>query len=184
MVITEPAILLANPTSTNVLCFGACDGTATSTPSGGTSPYAYDWTPGSPSGDGTSSIINLCPNTYTVTVTDFNGCTNSQSVTITQPPVLSAGATFTNVTCNGVCDGTATSAPSGGTAGYTFLWSTGAVSSSISGLCPGSYTVTVTDANLCTNSATVIITQPNILSVSIAATHRYKEAFLRFRLHR
>jgi len=170
VVITEPAILLANPTSTNVLCFGACNGIASSTPSGGTLPYLYDWTPGSPSGDGTSSIVNLCPNTYTVTVTDGNGCTNSQSVIITQPAVLSAGSSFTNVTCNGACDGTATSAPSGGTAGYTFLWSTGAVSSTISGLCPGSYTVTVTDANLCTNSATIVITQPNVLSVTIATT--------------
>ena len=170
VVITEPPILAANPISTNVLCFGACNGTATSIPTGGTLPYAFDWTPGTPTGDGTASIINLCPNTYTVTVTDGNGCTNSQSVTITQPAALNDGATFTNVTCNGACDGTATANPTGGTAGYTYLWSTGAVTPGITGLCPGSYTVTVTDANLCTNSGTVVITQPNSLSVSAVPT--------------
>ena len=170
VVISEPALLLSNPISTNVLCFGACNGTATSIPSGGTLPYLFDWTPGAPIGDGTPSITGLCPNTYSVTVTDGNGCTNSQSVTITQPLALNAGLSFTNVTCNGACDGTATSTPSGGTAGYSFLWNTGAVTSSISGLCPGSYTVTVTDANFCTTSATVVISQPNVLSVSVAAT--------------
>lgn len=171
VVITEPAILASNPVGTNVLCFGACNGTATSTPTGGTLPYSFDWTPGAPVGDGTATITSLCPNTYTVTVTDGNGCTNSQSVTITQPPILDAGETFTNVTCNGACDGTATSTPTGGTAGYTYLWMPGgAVTPTISGLCPGSYTVTVTDANGCTNSGTVVITQPNSLSVSIVAT--------------
>lgn len=170
VVITEPPILAANPISTNVLCFGACNGTATSIPTGGTLPYTFDWTPGSPIGDGTATITSLCPNTYTVTVTDGNGCTNSQSVTITQPAVLADGVTFTNVTCNGACDGTATANPTGGTAPFTYLWNTGATTIGISGLCPGSYTVTVTDANLCTNSGTVVITQPNSLSVSIATT--------------
>ena len=77
---------------------------------------------------------------------------------------------FTNVSCNGACDGTATANPVGGTPGYTYLWSTGAITPGITGLCPGSYTVTVTDANLCTNSGTVVITQPNILNVSVVAS--------------
>lgn len=171
VVITEPAILASNPVGTNVFCFGACNGSATSTPTGGTLPYSWDWTPGAPVGDGTATITSLCPNTYTVTVTDGNGCTNSQSVTITQPPILSAGATSTNVTCNGACNGTATSTPTGGTPGYTFLWMPGSLSTpTISGLCPGSYTVTVTDLNGCTNSQTVVITQPNLLTVSIVST--------------
>ncbi len=168
--INQPALLIPNPTSTNVLCNGACNGTATAAPTGGTFPYIYDWTPGAPVGDGTATITNLCPGTYSVLVTDANGCDTLESVTITEPPILDAGESFTNVTCNGACDGTATSTPTGGTPGYTYLWSTGAVTPGISGLCPGSYTVTVTDANGCTNSATVVITQPNVLSVSIATT--------------
>lgn len=170
VVITQPALLVANPVGTDVLCFGACNGSATAGPTGGTPPYIYDWTPGSPTGDGTPTITSLCPGIYSVLVTDANGCDTTQSVTITQPTAINPGAIFTNVTCNGACDGTATAIASGGTPGYTYSWSTGASTPGISGLCPGSYTVTVTDANLCTASQTVVITQPNNLSVSVVST--------------
>ncbi|MFL5765659.1 MAG: gliding motility-associated C-terminal domain-containing protein [Bacteroidia bacterium] len=168
--ITEPPLLLANPVSTNVLCFGACNGTATSTPTGGTPPYSYNWSPGSPTGDGTPTITNLCPGAYSVTVMDSHSCVSTQGVVVTEPPALTANATHTNVTCNGACNGTASAAPTGGTPGYTYAWSTGATTSTISGLCPGSYTVTVSDANLCTNSQTVVITQPSSLTVSVSST--------------
>lgn len=168
--ISEPTLLVANPTGTNISCFNACDGSATALPTGGTGTYTYDWTPGVLLGDGTAIITSLCPGTYTVLVTDANGCDTSQSVTITQPAILNAGETFTNVTCNGACDGTATSSPSGGTSGYSFLWSNGLTTATISGLCPGIYSVTVTDANGCTDIGTVTITQPNSLTVSITTT--------------
>jgi gliding motility-associated-like protein len=165
--ITEPLPLLANPVGTNITCFGLCNGSATATPSGGTPAYTFLWNTGAT----TATISSLCPGVYTVTVTDSKGCTSIQSVTITQPTVINTGLTFTNVTCNGSCNGTATSTPSGGTPGYTFLWSPGgATTSTISGLCPGVYTVTVTDANGCTKTGSVTITQPNILTVTISAT--------------
>jgi len=172
VVIAEPTLLVANFTSTNLLCFVPCDGTATALPTGGTPGYTYNWLPGTPTGDGTTMITNLCAGTYSVIVTDLNGCIDtSAAIVISQPPVLNDGATSTNVTCNGACNGTATSTPTGGTPGYTFLWMPGGfVTPTISGLCPGSYTVTVTDANGCTNSGTVVITQPNVLNVSIATT--------------
>ena len=170
--ITEPLPLLANPVGTNVTCFGLCNGSATSTPTGGAAPYIYDWSPGAPIGDGTSTITSLCPNTYTILVTDANACTSSQTVTITQPSIINTGLSFTNVSCNGACNGTATSSPSGGTPGYTFSWNTIPVqnTATATGLCPGTYTVTVTDANGCTKTGSVTITQPNVLTVSIAAT--------------
>ncbi len=172
VVINEPTLLVANFTSTDLLCFIPCNGTATALPTGGVPGYTYNWLPGSPAGEGTDSIFNLCPGTYFVIVTDVNGCVDTSSaIVISQPPVLNDGATSTNVTCNGACDGTATASPSGGTPGYTFSWMPGSfVTPSISGLCPGSYTVTVTDANGCTNSGTVVIIQPNALNVSISTT--------------
>ncbi len=170
-VITEPPVLLANPTATDVLCFGNCNGTATAAPTGGTSPYLYDWSPGTPTGDFTPNISNLCAGVWTVIVTDANGCTSTQSATVNQPTVISIVTSSTNVTCNGACNGTATATPSGGNPGYTYLWMPGGqTTQTATGLCPGTYTVTVTDINGCTRTATVTITQPNVLNVSISAT--------------
>ncbi|MGZ4058436.1 MAG: hypothetical protein ACXVPU_05390, partial [Bacteroidia bacterium] len=172
--ITEPPVLLANAVGTNVLCNGACNGTITSTPTGGNPGYTYAWTGPAGFTATTATISGLCPGTYNVTVTDTKGCTSFQSVVITQPPVITTGLTFTNVSCNGACNGTATSSPSGGVGGYTFSW-TGpagftATTAAISGLCPGVYNVVVTDANGCTKPGSVTITQPNVLAVSIVAT--------------
>lgn len=170
-VITEPSPLDPNPVSTNVLCFGACNGTASASPTGGTPGYSYNWIPGNPSGDGTAAISALCPGTYSVIVTDANNCKDtSVAVTITEPPVLDAGQTFTNVTCNGACDGTGNSTPTGGTPPYSYSWSNGASTPGVSGLCPGSYTVTVTDANGCSDQGIIVITQPNLLNVTLNST--------------
>lgn len=176
--ITEPALLVANPTGTDVLCFGDCNGTATATPVGGTFPYTYNWNgSATPTGDGTPNIINLCAGTYSVLVTDAHGCDTLQTVTVTQPPLLVITMTRTNVTCNGFCNGTATATPAGGTGTYSYDWTSpvtatpsGDGTPTITGLCPGTYTVVVTDANNCTTTATIIITQPNPLAVSISAT--------------
>jgi len=169
--ITQPLQLFANPTATAVLCFGNCNGTATSAPTGGTAPYSYNWTPGNPTGDGTPNISNLCAGNWTVLVTDANGCTSSQSATVTQPTQLTVTTTVTQVTCNGACNGTATANPSGATPNYSFSWAPGGqTTQTATGLCPGTYTVTVTDANGCTRTSTAIITQPNGLTVTATGT--------------
>lgn len=166
--ITEPPVLAANATDTDVTCFGACDGFGTSTPSGGTPGYTYAWTP---SGGNGSPTTPLCPGNYTVTVTDANGCTSLDSITITQPPQLQTGVSTTNVSCNGQCDGIATSNPTGGSSPYSYDWQPGGQTTpSISGLCAGSYTLTVTDINGCTATTTVTITQPNVLTVTLNAS--------------
>lgn len=174
VLITEPALLVPNPTSTNVLCFGDLNGTASAAPTGGTLPYSYNWTPGNPAGDGTPNITGLGAGNYCITVTDARGCDTMQCVTVTQPPALTVSITKTNVQCNAACDGTATANPAGGTPGFTYSW-TGpgaftANTQTISGLCPGIYTVTVTDTNSCTKTQTVTITQPNVLNATLSAT--------------
>ena len=167
--ITQPQQLFANVTDVDVTCFGACNGTGTSTPSGGTPGYTYSW---APSGGTGSTTTPLCPGNYTVTVTDLNGCTATGTAIITQPQQLQNGVTSTNVLCNGQCNGTASSAPSGGTSPYTYLWMPGGqTTNSVSGLCAGSYTLTVTDANGCTRNSTVVITQPNVLTLNVNATN-------------
>lgn len=170
-VITEPAVLDATPTSTNVTCFGSCNGTATAAATGGTTPYSYRWLPIVPPATATT-ITNLCPGTYSLVVTDANNCRDtSSSFTITQPPLLVVNGSGVNITCNGLCNATATANPSGGVAPYSYTWAPGGqTTKSISGLCVGNYTVTVTDANACTKTQVITITQPNVLTVSLAST--------------
>ena len=170
-IITEPAILDAKPTSTNVSCNGACNGTATAGATGGTTPYSYRWLPIIPPATSTT-ITNLCPGTYSLVVTDANNCRDtSSSFTITQPPLLVVNGSGVNITCNGLCNGSATANPSGGVAPYTYSWAPGGqTTKTISGLCVGNYTVTVTDANACTKTQVINIIQPNNLNVSLTST--------------
>ena len=170
--ITQPQQLIAHPSVVNnISCHGACDGSATAAPTGGTRPYTFNWTPGNPTGDGTNTVTNLCAGTYNIIVTDSNLCTSTQPVTITQPAVLIAPITgFTN-SCN-ICNGTATVTPSGGIGPYTFLWApTGQSASTATGLCPNiTYTVTVKDSHNCTATDTITIFQTVTISISTTNT--------------
>ncbi|MEX2595928.1 MAG: hypothetical protein WEC59_03280, partial [Salibacteraceae bacterium] len=141
--IIEPTELIAAATvDDNVSCNGGNDGQATASASGGTPTYSYLWS----SGATTATASNLSAGTYTVTVTDDNGCTDSASITITEPALLVASATLdNNVSCNGGNDGEATASATAGTPTYSYLWSSGATTATASNLSAGTYTVTVTD---------------------------------------
>jgi hypothetical protein len=158
--ITQPSLLSASiSSSTNILCNGGSNGSASVTASGGTSPYGYRWSPGN---NTTTTVTGLSAGTYTITVTDLDGCIATASVTLTQPNALLANATLVNnINCNGSNTGAAQSTPSGGTPAYTFAWSNGATTSSISSLSAGTYTLTVTDAHGCNATGSVTITQPS-----------------------
>ena len=161
--ITQPPALTATPASqTNVSCNGGSNGSATVAASGGTPGYTYSW---APSGGTAATATNLGAGIYTVTVTDANACSTSTTFTITEPPLLTAAAgSQTNVSCNGGSDGSATVAPSGGTAPYTYAWApTGGFAATASGLSAGTYTVTVLDANSCSTTRVYTITQPPAL---------------------
>ena len=162
---------MANVTAsvvTQVVCFGGNNGSVTvTTPTGGTAPYAYSWN--STPVQTTQTAIGLPAGTFTVTVTDAHGCSLTSGATITQPTVLSnvTASVVTNITCFGGNNGSVTvTAPSGGTAPYSYSWSTTPVQTSqtATNLPAGVYTVTVTDANGCTKTSTATITQPPVLS--------------------
>jgi hypothetical protein len=130
---------------TNVNCNGENSGTATAFASGGIAPYSYLWS----DGQTTALAVNLYAGVYTVTATDASGCSAVKSVTVSQKPAINSVQLVTKTSCNGVCDGTDSVAVSGGQAPYQFVWSTGATTQAVSGLCPGIYTVTITDALGC-----------------------------------
>jgi gliding motility-associated-like protein len=166
----------------NITCNGACNGTINATIGGGAAPYSYSWI--GPNGfvAVTEDLSNLCAGTYTLTVTDANGCTSTSSVTLTQPEVLDATALAattdggTNISCSGVCDGSIDLTVTGGTAPYTIGWTgpNGYTSSSedISTLCVGTYVATVTDANGCTSTVTITLTAPTpIVPTGVVSTY-------------
>ncbi|MFN6093058.1 MAG: beta strand repeat-containing protein, partial [Bacteroidota bacterium] len=146
--ITQPSLLSVSiPSTTNVLCNGASTGSATSLASNGTAGYTYLWNTGSTS----ATINNLTVGTYTVTATDVNGCTATTSATLTQPAPITLTPSSTTSTC-GQANGSASVSVTGGIAAYTYSWSSGQSTSSISNVTSGGYVVTVTDANGCTAS--------------------------------
>jgi len=126
-------------------CFGYCDGQATAAGSGGNPPYSYQWS-NLQSG---ASVTNLCEGTYYVSVTDDHNCLKVDTITLTQPPLLTGITIASNVPCIEVCDGIATVTPSGGTPPYSYLWSDGQSTNPAINLCEGTYTVTISDQNNC-----------------------------------
>jgi len=163
----EPGAILANVTSTDESCSPGNDGTASTSASGGTPPYSYNWAPG---GATTSGIVGLSPGTYLVTITDINGCTAVDSATINSGSNIALNEVLNDASCNGVCDGSITLAPSGGTAPYTYLWDDNTTFSNKTGLCAGSYQVTVTDNLGCTRIQGFVINEPSPLLANISAT--------------
>ncbi|MDX9930441.1 MAG: gliding motility-associated C-terminal domain-containing protein [Bacteroidales bacterium] len=170
--IDEPAALtVAIISQTNVFCFGEATGSAVAEASGGTAPYSYSWntTPAQTS----ETATGLVAGAYIVTVTDANGCTATESVTITQPPFgVEVIITSTDALCYGQANGEATAAASGGTAPYSYSWNTTPVQTgaTATGLAAGTYTVTVTDADGCTTSGTVTIAEPEAIVLTVAVT--------------
>ncbi|MFZ5553513.1 MAG: gliding motility-associated C-terminal domain-containing protein [Bacteroidota bacterium] len=168
--LTEPAQVTGSIVSTDVSCFNACDGGADLTVLSGVSPYTYSWN--DPSSQTTQDATNLCDGSYTVTITDADGCFNTVNTTITQPPLLTAVINLSgNVSCAGTCDGFAQVAVAGGTAPYTVNWSNSVSGMINNNLCQGQYIVTVTDANGCVAIDTVDIIEPSGLNVVMSSNN-------------
>lgn len=155
--LTEPAALsLSLGAVSDVSCAGDADGSASVTVSGGLAPYTYSWatTPA----QSTSMISSLSGGSYTLFVTDSLGCVEDISATIVEPDPLTWTLSSTNETSFDLKDGTAGIVVQGGTGAYTYSWSNGESGSEIDSLAPGTYTITVTDANNCsfTDSLTIV----------------------------
>lgn len=158
-----PALAVTINSSALQLCPGAADATLTAQPVGGTPAYSYLWSTGAT----TQSIPNQPAGTYSVTVTDANGCTATASFTITQLQALQVTITGAEIVCGESNSGTAGVIVTGGTGPYTYLWNTGANSEAVDGLGTGVYSVTVTDLNGCTSSAEIGIRVVDDFTASI-----------------
>jgi gliding motility-associated-like protein len=156
--------LPVNLTVTPITCNGAANGRIKAVPVGGNPPLTFNWSNGAGNVD---SIKNLVPNTYSVTVTDAQGCSGSASTTLTEPALLTVAASVQNITCNGQNNGSVSLTVNGGTPTYSYNWSPAQPNQpNITGLAPGNYAVTITDANGCTVSNSSTVTQPTALSIN------------------
>jgi gliding motility-associated-like protein len=176
VLITQPSSVSVVSTTSNVKCFGSCDGSITVTASGGTPGYTYSWVPTtSVTGQGTPTVTNLCAGNYTVNITDANTCPNQFTFSITQPSAISLTTSLSDVKCNGACNGSINVTSSGGTGVVSYTWLpvgtfTGSLNSSVNNLCPAIYTLNAADANNCALTTTIQIIEPTLLTSTINIT--------------
>ncbi len=143
--IGEPEALGLTLTATDPACFGELTGSITATVTGGTMPYTYEWS----DGQMTETAVNLPQGNHSVIVTDADGCTITDNLTLTAPPEIILDINTQITSCVGSCDGTASVLANGGAGGFTYEWDNGETTDVATALCPGPHTVTVTDATGC-----------------------------------
>lgn len=164
--ITEPAPLQSGITAAYVTCHGSSNGLLTLNPTGGTPPYAYNW-----SNSAVTQNLNGIPaGTYTVTITDANGCNSVNTRVILQPDSITISATTANTTCYGATDASINLSVSGGVLPYSYQWNDGPTVQNRNAIPSGNYSVTITDGNGCVKILPVVLTQPPAIILSFTTT--------------
>lgn len=164
-IVAEPPALIAAVQTDSANCFNGSDGKAWANVSGGTAPYQYQWSAGTPSN--LDTVSNLTAGGYSVIINDANGCTLATNGIVYQPAGMTVTPTINNVKCNGGATGVILLSVTGGVTPYSFLWSNTSTQQNASGLVAGSYDVTVTDANGCTMALTgLVVGEPAPLALT------------------
>lgn len=149
----------------NVDCFGNTTGQITTNTTGGTGSYTYAWD----NNTSNSNLTNVGAGTYTLSVTDANNCVSTISATVTEPTAIVSQLTnVTNVDCHGNANGAISTTTTGGAGNYSFLWSNGDTTSSLTNLNGGNYNLTITDANNCTSTLSATVNEPAILATQFS----------------
>ncbi len=164
--ITEPAALVNTLDSVNdVSCAGNTDGNVYTSLTGGTGPFTFSWS----SGNNTDDLTNVPAGTYTLTVTDGNGCTDTTTAVVNTSLVVIQVATdsMSNANCNGDTSANIYITATGGNLPYSYLWSNGVTTEDLANATAGTYFAIVTDINGCAASSdTLILTQPNAITTT------------------
>ena len=140
-------------------CASPCEGSINLTVSGGAEPYTYEWFNGIGTMISTEEdLTGVCPDIYTVQVTDANGCMVEATPVSTLPDPLILESDFTQASCSGICDGSIDLTGSGGIPPYSYTWSGGLpATEDQDDLCSGNYMVTITDSDGCTNLLEIFV---------------------------
>lgn len=158
IVVDQPATPVSdNPIIVDVDCHGDNTGEVNPNIQGGTAPYNFNWS------NGTMTQVNgnLVANSYTLVVTDDNGCTFQNDYKVDEPEnPIAIALSVEDVLCHGDATGAVSSAVTGGTAGYNYSWSNGANTQNINGVIADNYTLEITDAKGCFASANETVNEP------------------------
>ena len=158
--IFEPsAVQLSVQNVTHVLCSGEQTGSISMNGSGGSGTLSWVWSGGIST---TSNANNLSAGSYTVTVTDQNGCSNVNTIAVNQPSsLMSNSVVIVHPTC-GLLNGSISISTNGGTSPYTYAWNPAVSSSStVNNVGAGAYSVLVTDDNGCTETVSEVLQAAN-----------------------
>lgn len=149
---------------TPIACNGDTSGAITLNVSGGVAPYTYSWS----TGDTVHQISNIAAGGYFIFVKDSNQCRATQSIFVPQPDMFQLAVDSTAPICHNACDGTINLTLTGGTMPYTFDWNGIAGNSpNVSGLCAGTYTVHISDAEGCGFDRIITLDNPEPLLVNM-----------------
>ena len=152
-----PALAFQSATIGHVSCYQGKDGSITPVITGGTTPYTYAWSTGAT----TPELSGIKRGTYTLAVTDANGCATSKSYSVTEPGGLTLLSTVkAGPSCAGYSDGWIEIEPFGGVGPYSVSWDNGMTGPQISGLAAGAYQLVLTDSKGCSMERRVVIQDP------------------------
>ena len=164
--ISEPEAINLALTGSSLQCSGDQNGSITTEVSGGVTPYSYLWNNGSEN----QNLTNLNAGSYSLTVTDANGCSSQGSVNVSSPNQLELGLQVLDISC-GNPSGSASISPTGGAAPYTIIWSTGSSQYGVENLSPENYSVSIFDANSCSTSQNFSINEGSSLNLIETIEH-------------
>ena len=164
--LNQPTEIGAVETFVDVDCYGNATGSITLDVTGGTAPYTYDWS----NMETTKDVANLAAGSYSVVITDNNNCSANFNYQVAEPTELLVAGSIGHISCFGVNDGSVDITVTGGTAGYTYLWSNTYTIEDLVNLAPAIYNVTVSDGNNCTVTGSYTVTTPDELTTTGAVT--------------
>ncbi len=152
-------------TTLNATCFGSNNGAGSVSVTSGNGPFTYSWSPGNFSNAVETTLV---AGQYSIQVTDVNGCLSIDSITISQPTILTSSLSSVPASCYGLTNGSAFVNVTGGTSPYSYSWSpSGSTNSNATALSAGNYTVTINDNNGCSLSTSIFVAQPPALNLTM-----------------
>lgn len=165
--LTEPSPISVVTATNDVTCFGFSDGTATvAFVASDQDVTGYSWS----NGGITKQITDLPAGTYIVTVTNANGCTGTSVATVEEPDPLQLDFQIDEIKCAGDSNAVIQAVVEGGTPEYMLTWNTGDHEPGLSGVGPGVYTLSITDANACELVDSIRVIAPDPLNISLEMT--------------